>query len=341
MEKIAEIKWDELGFSYMKTDFRYRSFYKDGKWDDGALFDDNMVSISEASTAFHYGQTCFEGLKAYRTKDGSIQLFRPDRNAARMNASCRKLYMPEIPEAKFIDACIQVVKANERFIPPYGTGGSLYLRPFVVGVGDNIGVGPAPEYLFSVFCIPVGAYFKGGMAPVNFNIADCDRAAPHGTGSEKVGGNYGASIKAHEEAKAKGFADCVYLDPATHTKIEEVGSANFFGITKDNKFVTPASPSILPSITKYSLLELARDYLKMEVIEGDIYINELDRFIEAGACGTAAVISPIGGIEYNGKLHVFYSETEVGPITKKLYDLLVGIQIGDVKGPEGWIYKVK
>ena len=341
MEKIAEIKWDELGFSYMKTDFRYRSFYKDGKWDDGALFDDNMVNISEASTAFHYGQTCFEGLKAYRTKDGSIQLFRPDRNAARMNASCRKLYMPEIPEDKFIDACIQVVKANERFIPPYGTGGSLYLRPFTIGAGDNIGVGPAPEYMFSVFCIPVGAYFKGGMAPVNFNIADCDRAAPNGTGSEKVGGNYGASIKAHEEAKAKGFADCVYLDPATRTKIEEVGSANFFGITKDNKFVTPQSPSILPSITKYSLLELARDFLKMEVIEGEVYINELDRFAEAGACGTAAVISPIGGIEYNGKLHVFYSETEVGPVTKKLYDLLVGIQIGDVEGPEGWIYKVK
>ena len=341
MEKIAEIKWDELGFSYIKTDFRYRSFYKNGKWDDGALFDDNMVNISEASTAFHYGQTCFEGLKAYRTKDGGIQLFRPDRNAARMNASCRKLYMPEIPEDKFIDACVQVVKANERFIPPYGTGGSLYLRPFTIGAGDNIGVGPAPEYMFSVFCIPVGAYFKGGMAPVNFNIADCDRAAPHGTGQEKVGGNYGASIKAHEEAKALGFADCVYLDPATRTKIEEVGSANFFGITKDNKFVTPASPSILPSITKYSLLELARDYLKMEVIEGDVFIDDLDRFTEAGACGTAAVISPIGGIEYNGKLHVFYSETEVGPVTKKLYDLLVGIQLGDVKGPEGWIYKIK
>lgn len=341
MEKTESIDWKNLGFSYIKTDYRYRSVFKDGKWDEGGLFEDNMLMISEGATALHYGQECFEGLKAYRTKDGGIQLFRPDRNASRMNESCEKLVMPKIPEEKFIDACIQVVKANERFLPPYGTGGALYLRPFLVGTGDNIGVGPAPEYLFSVFCVPVGSYFKGGLSPVNFNIADCDRAAPHGTGSQKVGGNYAASIEAHERAKKAGFADCVYLDPATRTKIEEVGSANFFGITKNNKFVTPKSPSILPSITKYSLLELARDYLHLEVIEGDVYIDKLDIFKEAGACGTAAVISPIGGIEYNGKLHVFYSETEVGPITKQLYELLVSIQLGDAKGPEGWIVKVK
>ena len=341
MEKTETINWDELGFSYIKTDYRYRAYYKNGKWEEGKLYDDNNLVISEASTALHYGQECFEGLKAYRRKDGGIQLFRPDRNAARMNDSCRKLLMPEVPEEMFIKACEEVVKANERFLPPYGTGGSLYLRPFLIGTGDNIGVGPAPEYLFSVFCVPVGAYFKGGMSPVNFKIADCDRAAPLGTGKQKVGGNYAASILAHEQAKAEGYADCVYLDPTTHTKIEEVGSANFFGITKDNKFVTPLSPSILPSITKYSLLELARDYLHMEVIEGDVYIDNLDIFAEAGACGTAAVISPIGGIDYNGKLHVFYSETEVGPVTKKLYDLLTGIQIGDVEGPEGWIYRIK
>lgn len=341
MEKTETINWEELGFSYIKTDYRYRAYYRNGKWEEGKLYDDNMLVISEASTALHYGQECFEGLKAYRTKDGGIQLFRPDRNVARMNDSCRKLLMPEIPEEMFIKACVDVVKANERFIPPYGTGGSLYLRPFVIGTGDNIGVGPAPEYLFSVFCVPVGAYFKGGMSPVNFKIADCDRAAPHGTGKQKVGGNYAASIQAHEQAKAEGYADCIYLDPKTHTKIEEVGSANFFGITKDGKFVTPLSPSILPSITKYSLLELARDYLHMEVVEGDVYIDQLDIFAEAGACGTAAVISPIGGIMYNGKLHVFYSEKEVGPVTKKLYDLLVSIQIGDIEGPEGWIYKIK
>ncbi|MBU5487668.1 branched-chain amino acid aminotransferase [Clostridium sp. MSJ-8] len=340
MEK-TEIKWDELGFSYIKTDYRYRAYYKDGKWEEGKLYEDNMLNISEASTALHYGQECFEGLKAFRTKDGGIQIFRPDQNAKRMNSSARKLLMPEVPEEMFINACVEVVKANERFIPPYGTGGALYIRPFLIGTGDNIGVGPAPEYLFSVFCVPVGAYFKGGMSPVNFKIADCDRAAPRGTGKQKVGGNYAASILAHEQAKAEGYADCVYLDPATHTKIEEVGSANFIGITKDNKLVTPLSDSILPSITKYSLLELARDYLHMEVIEGDVYIDDIDQFAEVGACGTAAVISPVGGIFYKGKLHVFYSETEVGPVLKKLYDLLVGIQLGDIEGPKGWIYKVK
>lgn len=341
MENTANINWDELGFNYIKTDYRYRAVYKDGKWGEGKLEKDNMIYVSEASTAFHYGQECFEGLKAYRTKDGGINLFRVDRNAERMKSSCRKMMMPEFPTDRFIEACKQVVKANEKFIPPYGTGGSLYLRPFMIGTGDNIGVGPAPEYLFSIFAVPVGAYFKGGMSPVKFNVADCDRAAPLGTGGQKVGGNYAASILAHENAKKDGFADCVYLDPATRTKIEEVGSANFFGITKDNKFVTPLSPSILPSITKYSLLELARDYLHMEVVEGDVYIDQLDIFKEAGACGTAAVISPIGGIEYKGKLHVFYSETEVGPITKKLYDLLTGIQLGDIEGPEGWIFKVE
>ena len=332
MDTTKEINWDELGFNYIKTDFRYISVWKDGKWDNGKLTEDNMLRISEASTALHYGQQCFEGLKAYRTKDGSIQLFRVNRNATRMNDSCRKLLMPEIPEEKFIDACMQVVKANERFVPPYGSGGTLYLRPFMIGVGDNIGVKPAPEYIFSVFCVPVGAYFKGGLAPVNFMISDFDRAAPYGTGQQKVGGNYAASMEPHKIAAERGFADCIYLDPATHTKIEEVGAANFFGITHDNKFITPNSSSILPSITKY---------LHLEVIEGDVYIDEIDQFKEAGACGTAAVITPIGGIEYKGNLHVFYSETEVGPLTRKLYDLLVGIQFGDVEGPEGWIFKVK
>ena len=335
------INWDKLGFNYIKTDYRYRCWFKDGKWGEGELCEDNNIVISEASTALHYGQECFEGLKAYRRKDGGIQLFRPDRNAKRLNQSCRKLLMPEFPEERFLEACKKVVLANEKYLPPYGTGGSLYLRPYLIGTGDNIGVGPAPEYLFSIFVVPVGAYFKGGMSPVNFKIADCDRAAPLGTGKQKVGGNYAASILAHEQAKKEGYADCVYLDPTTHTKIEEVGSANFFGITKDNKFVTPLSQSILPSVTKYSLLELARDYLHMEVIEGDVFIDNLDIFAEAGACGTAAVISPIGGIQYKGKLHVFYSETEVGPVTKKLYDLLTGIQLGDIEGPEGWIYRVK
>jgi branched-chain amino acid aminotransferase len=249
--------------------------------------------------------------------------------------------MPEVPVEQFIDACIKVVKANEHYVPPYGTGATLYLRPFVIGVGDNVGVKPAPEYIFCIFCTPAGPYFKGGMSPVNFTIAEYDRAAPYGTGAAKVGGNYAGSLYPHELAVKRGFADCIYLDPATHTKIEEVGAANFFGITKDNKFITPKSPSILPSITKYSLLHIAKEYLGMEVEERDVLIDNIDEFKEAGACGTAAVITPIGGIEYKEKLHIFHSETEVGPVTKKLYDTLYGIQFGDVQAPEGWIVEVK
>lgn len=340
MNKDVNIDWSNLGFSYIKTDYRYISVWKDGKWDEGKLTEDNMLSISEASTALHYGQQCFEGLKAYRRKDGKIQLFRVDRNANRMNESTNKLLMPEIPVDKFIDACMQVVRANEHYVPPYGSGATLYLRPFMIGVGDNIGVKPAPEYIFSVFAVPVGPYFKEGLAPCNFMIADYDRAAPHGTGGQKVGGNYAASLQPHLIAAERGFADCIYLDPATHSKIEEVGAANFFGITKNNEFITPKSPSILPSITKYSLIDIARDYLKMPVYERDVYVDNIDEFKEAGACGTAAVITPIGGIEYKDKLHVFHSEKEVGPVTKELYRILCGIQFGDIEGPEGWVFEV-
>lgn len=340
MSSTINVEWSKLGFSYIKTDYRYVSKWKDGAWDSGTLTSDNTLTISEGSTCLHYGQQCFEGLKAYRTKEGKIQLFRPDQNAKRMIKSCQRLFMPEVPESKFIDACIQVVKANEAWVPPYGTGATLYLRPLVIGVGDNIGVSPAREYIFTVFCIPVGPYFKGGMTPINLSVSDYDRAAPYGTGAAKVGGNYAASLYPHEKAKNEGFADCIYLDPSTHTKIEEAGAANFFGITKDNKFVTPISDSILPSITKYSLLHVAKEYLGLTVEERDIYIDKLDELAEAGACGTAAVISPIGSITYKGKKHVFYSLTEVGPITKKLYDTLVAIQFGDMKAPSGWIVEV-
>lgn len=334
------LDWKNLGFSYIKTDYRFIAHCKDGKWDKGQLTTDSTLHIHEGSTALHYGQQCFEGLKAYRCKDGSINLFRPDQNAKRMQSTCDRLLMPQVPTELFIRACKEVVKANEKWLAPYGSGATLYLRPFVIGVGENIGVRPAPEYIFSVFCCPVGAYFKGGMKPSNFLVTDYDRAAPHGTGGVKVGGNYAASLLPHELAAERKFADAIYLDPKTHTKIEEVGAANFFGITRDNKFITPLSPSILPSITKYSLLYLAKERLGMETIEGDVYINELDQFAEAGACGTAAVISPIGGIQYGDDFHVFYSETDVGPITKRLYEELTGIQFGDVEAPEGWIVKV-
>lgn len=341
MSKNVNIDWGKLKFSYTKTDFRYISIWKDGKWDEGQLIEDNNLKISESSTALHYGQQCFEGLKAYRRKDNKIQLFRLDENSKRLNSSCRRLIMPEVPFEKFKEACFQVVKANEAFVPPYGTGSTLYLRPFVIGIGDNLGVRPAPEYMFCVFCSPVGPYFSNGLAPVNFIVSDYDRAAPSGTGGVKVGGNYSASLLPHQLAVEQGFADCIYLDPSTHTKIEEVGAANFFGITKDNKFITPKSPSILPSITKYSLMHLAKEYLHMEVEERDVLVDNLDEFKEAGACGTAAVISPIGGIKYKDKLHVFHSEKEVGPITKELYDTLCNIQNGDLKAPEGWIFEVE
>ncbi|HGI3396572.1 TPA: branched-chain amino acid aminotransferase [Streptococcus agalactiae] len=337
----VNLDWDNLGFAYRKLPFRYISHFKDGKWDDGKLTDDATLHISESSPALHYGQQAFEGLKAYRTKDGSIQLFRPDQNAERLQRTADRLLMPHVPTDKFIAAVKSVVRANEEFVPPYGTGATLYIRPLLIGVGDIIGVKPAEEYIFTVFAMPVGSYFKGGLTPTNFIVSkEYDRAAPNGTGAAKVGGNYAASLLPGKYAHEKQFSDVIYLDPATHTKIEEVGAANFFGITKDNQFITPLSPSILPSITKYSLLYLAKERFGMEAIEGDVFVDELDKFTEAGACGTAAVISPIGGIQNGDDLHVFYSETEVGPVTRKLYDELVGIQFGDVEAPEGWIYKV-
>ena len=340
MTKTVDLDWNNLGFSYIKTDYRYISYYKDGQWDNGALVEDNVLHISEASTALHYGQQAFEGLKAYRCQDGSINLFRPDQNAARFARSCTRLLMPEFPQERFVEAIKEVVRANAEWIPPYGTGGSLYIRPLMIGVGDTIGVTPAPEYIFTIFVMPVGAYFKGGLTPTSFVVSEYDRAAPVGTGAAKVGGNYAASLLPGKEAKKRQFSDCIYLDPLTHTKIEEVGAANFFGITKDNQFITPYSPSILPSITKYSLLWLAEHRLGMSVKEADVYVDRLDEFAEAGACGTAAVISPIAGIQNGDDYHVFYSETEVGPVTRRLYDELVGIQYGDVESPEGWIQKV-
>lgn len=337
---MEKIDWGNLGFQYRNMPYRFVAHFKNGNWQAGEIQEKNELTIGEASTALHYGQQCFEGLKAYRRKDGGIQLFRPDQNAQRLNKSAQRLLMPEVPEAMFIDAVKSVVKANQEFVPPYGYGATLYIRPLLIGVGNLLGVQPAEEYLFVVFCSPVGAYFKDGLKPANFIVTDYDRAAPVGTGSSKVGGNYGGSLQPHLEAVEAGFADCIYLDPATHTKIEEVGAANFFGITKNNEFVTPLSDSILPSITKYSLLYLAKERLGMPTFEEDVRIDDLGRFKEAGACGTAAVITPIGGIQHKNDFHVFYSETEVGPVIRQLYDELVGIQFGDVEAPDGWIQEV-
>jgi branched-chain amino acid aminotransferase len=335
------IDWNNLGFDYIKTPWRFIATWQDGTWNEGELTEDNILHISESSPALHYGQQCFEGLKAYGRKDGGVNLFRPDENIKRLNRSATRLRMPQVPEELFLQAVKKVVKANREFVPPYGTGASLYIRPLLIGVGDIIGVRPADKFIFTVFCMPVGPYFKGGLAPTNFIVSDYDRAAPNGTGAAKVGGNYAASLLPGEEAHEKNFSDCIYLDPETHTKIEEVGSANFFGITKNNEFITPKSPSILPSITKYSLLYLAEHTLGLKAIEGDVRLDELDKFVEAGACGTAAVISPIGGIQTHDEFHIFYSETEVGPVTKKLYEELVGIQYGDRPAPKGWIFEVE
>jgi branched-chain amino acid aminotransferase len=331
----------DIGFNYRHTPFRYVSRWKDGKWDDGVLTEDNILHINESSPALHYGQQCFEGMKAYRTKDNKIQLFRPDENSKRLNRSCARLLMPSVPYEKFIDAVKQVVLANEEIVPQYGKGETFYLRPFVIGVGENIGIHAAKEYLFVVFGLPVGKYFAGGLNQVDFCTTDYDRAAPNGTGAAKVGGNYAASFYPKKLAREAGFVECIYLDPITHTKIEEVGAANFFGITQDNKFVTPISPSILPSITKYSLLHLAKERLGMEVEERDCLIDNLAEFKEAGACGTAAIITPIRSITHKDWTHYFDNGEEVGPVTKQLFDLLVGIQFGDVEGPEGWIEIVK
>ena len=337
----VNLDWENLGFSYMKLPYRYLAYYKNGQWEKGGLTEDATLHMSESSPCLHYGQQAFEGMKAYRTKDGSVQLFRPDQNAKRLQRTSDRLLMPQVPTDMFVDAVKQVVRANEEYVPPYGTGGTLYIRPLLLGVGDIIGVKPSDEYIFTVFAMPVGNYFKGGLTTTNFIVSDkYDRAAPYGTGAAKVGGNYAASLLPGQMAHERKFSDVIYLDPATHTKIEEVGSANFFGITKDNEFVTPYSPSILPSITKYSLLYLAEHRLGLKAIEGDVPIDDLDRFAEAGACGTAAVISPIGGIQHGDDFHVFYSETEVGPVTRKLYNELTGIQFGDVEAPEGWIVKV-
>lgn len=338
----VNLDWENLGFDYMELPYRYDAHWKDGAWDEGGLVQGGSLTLNISSPALHYGQSAFEGLKAYRTKSGAIQLFRPDQNAARLNRSASQLLMPAVPTDQFLAAVKQVVAANAEYVPPYGTGATLYLRPLLIGVGENIGVAPAKEYLFTVFAMPVGAYYKGGMVPTKFMVAETyDRAAHFGTGQSKVGGNYAASLQAGKYAHEHGFGDAIYLDPIEHRYIEEVGSANFFAITKDGrKFVTPKSPSILQSITRRSLMDLATSVCGLVAEETRIPIDGLNDLAEAGACGTAAVITPIQSITYRDHVHQF-GDGGVGPITQKLYDTLVGIQNGDVEGPAGWVVTVE
>lgn len=336
-----DIDWSNLGFGYVKTDKRFVANYKDGAWDNGVITDDDKVVISECAGVLQYSQSCFEGMKAYTTEQGHTVIFRPDMNASRMADSCRRLEMPVFPEDKFVEAIAETVRANEDWVPPYGSGASLYIRPYMFGSNPVIGVKPADEYQFRVFTTPVGPYFKGGAKPLTIKVSDFDRAAPHGTGHIKAGLNYAMSLHAIVTAHAEGYAENMYLDPATRTKVEETGGANFLFVTKDGKVVTPKSDSILPSITRRSLVHVAKEYLGLEVEEREVLFDEVKDFAECGLCGTAAVISPVGKIVDHGKEICLPSGMdEMGPITKKLYETLTGIQMGRIEAPKGWIYTV-
>ncbi len=337
-----DIDWGSLGFQYTAADYRVVSKYKDGKWSDLELTTDSTVHISECAGVLQYAQTVFEGLKAYRTADGKIVTFRPDLNAQRLKDSAERLAIPAVPEEMFLEALDMLVKANEEYVPPYGSGATLYVRPYIYGSGPVIGVAPAPEYEFRMICMPVGPYFKGGAKPIVIKVSDYDRAAPHGTGNIKAGLNYAMSLFAGEQAHAEGFSENMYLDAATRTYVEETGGANFLFITKDGKVVTPKSNSILPSITRRSLMIVAKDILGLETEERPVPFEEVPEFAECGLCGTAAVISPVGKINDHGKEICFPSGMEeMGPTIKKLYDTLTGIQMGTVEGPEGWIREIK
>ncbi len=338
-----ELDWSNIGFSYIKTDYRYVSNYKDGKWDDGAIVEDSTIVMSEDAGVLHYAQECFEGLKAYTTEDGKIVTFRPDLNAKRMVDSAARLEMPQFPEDKFIEAVEKVVKANEDWVPPFGSGATLYIRPVMFATGNVIGVKPADEYQFRIFVTPVGPYFKGGAKPIVVKISDFDRAAPHGTGNIKAGLNYAMSLHAIVTAHEEGFAENVYLDAATRTYIEETGGANIIFVDENGTLVVPKShsDSILPSITRRSIVYVAENILGMKVEQRFVKLEEVSSFKEMGLCGTAAVISPVGKINDHGKEICFASGMEeMGPTIKKLYDTLTGIQMGKLPAPEGWIHEI-
>lgn len=341
MEK-KNLDWSSLGFGYIQTDKRYVSNYKNGSWDEGTLISDATITINECAGVLQYAQTVFEGMKAYTTEKGQIVVFRPDLNAERMVNSAKRLEMPPFPQDRFVDAVKQVVKANEGYVPPYGSGATLYIRPYMFGSDAVIGVKPANEYQFRIFCTPVGPYFKGGAKPITIRVSDYDRAAPNGTGHIKAGLNYAMSLHAIVEAHEQGYAENMYLDSATRTKVEETGGANFLFVTKDGKVVTPKSSTILPSITRRSLVYVAKEYLGLEVEERPVYFDEVKDFAECGLCGTAAVISPVGKIVDHGKEICLPSGMdEMGPVTKKLYETLTGIQMGRIEAPKGWIQVIE
>ena len=344
MEK-KDLDWGSLPFSYMKTDYSYVCNYKDGAWEEGGLTTDHSLPMSECAGVLHYAQTIFEGLKAYTTEAGDIVCFRPDLNAARLKASAERLCMPVFPEDKFVEAVKEVVTANAAWVPPFGSGATLYVRPFMFATGDVIGVKPADEYQFRILVTPVGPYFKGGDTAVTLTVPEYDRAAPHGTGNIKAGLNYAMSLYPGMKAHAEGYAENLYLDSKSRTYVEETGGANVMFVDKQGDLVVPQSftDSILPSITRRSLVVVARDILGMNVIERPVKFEEVINgdFVECGMCGTAAVISPVGHIEAEG-VHVTFSEgaEHAGPVMHKLRATLTDIQSGKVEGPEGWVVKI-
>ncbi len=344
MEK-KDIDWGSLGFAYQPTDYSYVCNYRNGAWEEGGLTTDHTLTLSECAGIFHYCQEVFEGLKAYTTKNGDIVCFRPDLNAERMYDSAARLMMPSFPKEKFVEAVKEVVKANAAWVPPFGSGATLYIRPFMVATGNVIGVKPADEYQFRILVTPVGPYYSGGVKPVKVSTTYYDRAAPHGTGNIKAGLNYAMSLKAGVEAHANGYADNMYRDPETRTYVEEAGGANFLFVDKEGTLVVPKSftDSILPSITRRSLVVVARDILGMNVVERPVKFEEVTNgeFTECGMCGTAAVISPVGEVDDGDKQYVFASGMEeVGPVMKKLRETLTSIQDGEIEGPEGWVVKI-
>ena len=341
MEK-KNYDWANIGFSYRETDKRFVANYRDGAWDEGALTSDANIVINECAGVLQYSQSCFEGMKAYTTKEGHIVVFRPELNAERMENSCKRLEMPVYPQERFLDAIVKTVEANEAYVPPYGSGATLYIRPYMFATSPVIGVQPAAEYQFRILTTPVGPYFKGGARPLTICVSDFDRAAPNGTGHIKAGLNYAMSLHAIVSAHAEGFDENMYLDAATRTKVEETGGANFLFVTKDNKVITPKSSSILPSITRRSLMTVAGDYLGLETEEREIYFDEVKDFAECGLCGTAAVISPVGKIVNHGnEICLPSGMNEMGPVIKKLYETLTGIQMARIEAPKGWIKVIK
>ncbi|MCP4296211.1 MAG: branched-chain amino acid aminotransferase [Proteobacteria bacterium] len=344
MDKKEDLDWESLGFNYIKTDHRFTASYKNGAWNEGELVSSEWMSVHEGSSALHYSQQCFEGLKAQTAPDGRVLLFRPELNSERLNNTASRLLMPQVPTELFMKAVNETILSNYSWIPPHGSGASLYIRPFLIGVGGNLGLRPAPKYEFRVFVSPVGPYYKGGgLSLISLAVTDIDRAAPKGIGHIKAGSNYAGGLMATQKAQDLGASEALYLDAGERIYLEEAGSANILLKMKDNHFVTPKSNAILPSVTRRSILEIAEKELNLDVEERPVnFLKEIDNIQEMAACGTAAVLSPVGKVWIDGKWEKFYGEGEkIGPTMQRLYDLLVTLQRGERDDPYNWTVEVK